>query len=144
MLKLSSTHKKVVAFVLLVLCVMLVGITNVYAVVYSGTGNFLAAGSETPWMMSEKKTSGTRYVAVNTREGYPNPGQLIGPSYLRWDVAIHPHYVVINKTIGKNTRSSSYIYEDRYVPGAYYDLSLTNTTAINATWGLTYTCNASN
>lgn len=133
--------KKALTFcIAMILCICMAA-TSAYALHYTGLNNSLPAHREVH-VACETKTTTNRYAAVNTGEGYPNPGQLIGPTYLMWDVVLDPHYVVIDATIGKNDRDSHYIYDDRLNVGATYCLYLRNTTSINATYGLTYSVDA--
>ncbi len=116
--------------------------TSVYALGYTGKGNKLSPGEND--FYSDKKTSAGRYAAVNTTEGYPNPGQLIGPATLLWQCA-HPgegDWVIDDGRIGKNTRSSVYIFDDLYSEGTYYYFYIENDSSVNATYGMTYSVNS--
>ena len=96
-----------------------ISMASAYALHYTGINNQLPANTD-KYIVGETKATANRYIAINTREGYPNPGQLIGPTYLKWDVTLDPHYVVIDATIGKADRDSHYIYDDRLSIGADY------------------------
>lgn len=136
--------KRLMAVALVIALVAGLGVTSALALGYTGTGNKLSASGGYA-TYGETKTTAGRYNAVNTGEAPPNPGQLVGPSSLRWDVSIYSgSYAAYNQRIGKNSRSSSYIYDDSYAPNTSYVFFITNDSSTSATYGMTYTCNATN
>lgn len=130
--------------IVLVICAMVLSLfgASAFALGYTGIDNSLAPGEYDDYI--DRKTTEGRYAAVNTTEGYPNPGQLIGPSSLLWH-CVHPaegDWIIENGHIGKNSRSSVYIYDDLYSVGANYIFYIENDSSINATYGMTYSVNA--
>lgn len=135
-------RKRFLATVIAVIMLLTLCITSAYALGYTGVGNFLTARGDYD-QYSDTKTSAGNYAAVNTGESYPNPGQLIGPTSLAWEcVEMTEGRYVADRRIGKNARDSAYIaLEMRYV-GAPYLFYIINDSSVNATYGLTYSINA--
>lgn len=133
--------KKGICLLIAVLLCLSVGMTSALATVYTGTGLSLPKGQELCPVFETKATT-NRYTAVNTGEGYPNPGQLIGPTYLTWSVEAFASWPVWRATIGKNSRSSKAIPVDMLVTGEDFYLWMYNQSSVNATYGLTFTADA--
>lgn len=138
--------KQIVTAIVAVIMVFMLGITSVCALGYTGTNNVLVPGDSDTY--SDAKTSTGRYVAVNTKEGYPNPGQLIGPSSLKWicyfivEEFNEGLWVHTGRRMYPNSRDSVWLYDDQLAVGSNYYFIVENDSSVNATYGMTYSANA--